>query len=66
MTQMQMNKLFNVDTRTLRNWKNGNRKELYNLLEALDLESAKKLLVQSDKSTYGGHNRKRKLLYGRN
>lgn len=52
MTQMQMNKLFNVDTRTLRNWKNGNRKELYNLLEALDLESAKKLLVQSDKSTY--------------
>ena len=52
MTQMQMNKLFNVDTRTLRNWKNGNRKELYNLLESLDLESAKKLLVQSDKSTY--------------
>ena len=52
MTQMQMNKLFNVDTRTLRNWKNGNRKELYNLLEALDLESAKKLLMQSDKNTY--------------
>lgn len=52
MTQMQMNKLFNVDTRTLRNWKNGNRKELYNLLESLDLESAKKLLVQNDKTTY--------------
>ena len=52
MTQMQMNKLFNVDTRTLRNWKNGNRKELYNLLESLDLENAKKLLVQSDKTTY--------------
>lgn len=49
---MQMNKLFNVDTRTLRNWKNGNRKELYTLLEALDLESAKRLLVQSDKNTY--------------
>ncbi|MBN2824408.1 MAG: hypothetical protein JXQ76_03710 [Campylobacterales bacterium] len=52
MTQTQMHELFKVDTRTLRNWKNGNRQELYRLLESLDYESAQKLLAQNDKNSY--------------
>ena len=40
-----MNKLLKVEYRTLNNWKNGARTELYNLLSSLDYESAKKLLT---------------------
>lgn len=44
MTQQQMNDLLGVSTRTLRHWKNSERKNLYHLLENLDFESAKNLL----------------------
>ncbi len=52
MTQTQMHQLLHVDTRTLRNWKNGNREELYSLLQNLDYKTAKRLLAQNDRSTY--------------
>ncbi len=44
MTQQQMHELFDVDTRTLRNWKKSNRSKLFNLLETLDFDDAKNLL----------------------
>lgn len=44
MTQQQMYDLLGVSTRTLRHWKNSERKDLYHLLENLDFESAKKLI----------------------
>jgi hypothetical protein len=44
MNQQQMHMLLDVPERTLRDWKNGNREKLYQLLETLDYESAKKLL----------------------
>ena len=47
-----MNKLLKVEYRTLNNWKNGARAELYNLLSSLDYESAKKLLTLGDKESY--------------
>ena len=47
-----MNKLLKVEYRTLNNWKNGARTELYNLLSSLDYESAKKLLTLGDKESY--------------
>ena len=47
-----MNKLLKVEYRTLNNWKNGARTELYNLLSSLDYESAKKLLTIGDKESY--------------
>ena len=47
-----MNKLLKVEYRTLNNWKNGARTELYNLLSSLDYENAKKLLTIGDKESY--------------
>ena len=44
MTQQEMNLLFDVDTRTLRNWKKSKRSKLFNLLETLDYDEAKTLL----------------------
>jgi len=44
MNQQQMHVLLDVPERTLRDWKNGNRGKLYQLLETLDYDSAKKLL----------------------
>ena len=44
MTPKQMNDLFGVSDRTLRHWKNSDRKDLYHLLENLDYDNAKKLL----------------------
>ncbi len=41
----QMHKLLDVPERTLRDWKNGNRDKLYQLLETLDYETAQKLLA---------------------
>lgn len=37
-----MNKLLKIDSKTLNNWKNGVRTELYSLLSSLDYESAPK------------------------
>ncbi len=51
MKQKEMSELVKVNDRTLRNWKK-NRVELYKLLENLDFEQAKKLLVSNDKETY--------------
>lgn len=45
MTQQEMNELFDIDTRTLRNWKKSKRSKLFNLLETLDFYEAKNLLV---------------------
>jgi len=44
MNQQQMHTLLDVPERTLRDWKKGNRGKLYQLLETLDYENAKKLL----------------------
>jgi len=44
MNQQQMHTLLDVPERTLRDWKKGNRGKLYQLLETLDYDSAKKLL----------------------
>ncbi|CAA6822272.1 MAG: Unknown protein [uncultured Sulfurovum sp.] len=44
MNQQQMHTLLDVPTRTLRDWKKGNRGKLYQLLETLDYEAAQKLL----------------------
>jgi len=44
MTQQEMHELFDVDTRTLRNWKKSKRSKLFNLLETLDFNEAKNLL----------------------
>ncbi len=44
MTQQEMHELFDVDTRTLRNWKKSKRSKLFNLLETLDYNEAKNLL----------------------
>ena len=44
MTQQEMHELFDVDTRTLRNWKKSKRSKLFNLLETLDFDEAKNLL----------------------
>lgn len=52
MTPRQMHKLLKVGDKTLNNWKNGTRTELYNLLSSLDYESAKKLLTMGDKEAY--------------
>ena len=52
MTPRQMHKLLKVGDKTLSNWKNGTRTELYNLLSSLDYESAKKLLTMGDKEAY--------------
>ena len=48
MKQQQMQELLGVPERTLRDWKKNNRSELYKLLEALDYDTAKKLLTQND------------------
>ena len=48
MTQEEMHKLFDVDTRTLRNWKKSKRSKLFNLLATLDFDSAKELLKMHD------------------
>ncbi len=45
--QQEMKNLLNLPERTLRDWKNNNRSELYKLLEVLDYNTAKKLLTQS-------------------
>ena len=47
MTQQQMQELLNVPERTLRDWKKGDRKKLYQLLETLDYDKAEKLLNMS-------------------
>jgi hypothetical protein len=47
MTQNQINTLLGVSTRTLRYWKNSDRKDLCKLLENLDFESAKRLMSVS-------------------
>lgn len=52
MRQVQMKQLLDVNDRTLRNWKNGNRTKLYTLLEKLDYDMAKQLLSDSDQLTY--------------
>ncbi len=52
MTPSQMNKLLRVESKTLNNWKNGARTELYSLLSSLDYGSAKKLLTVGDKEAY--------------
>ena len=36
MTPTQINKLLGVEVKTLNNWKNGDRTELYDLLSSLD------------------------------
>ena len=48
MTQQEMHELFDVDTRTLRNWKKSKRSKLFNLLETLDFNEAKTLLDSHD------------------
>ena len=48
MTQQQIQKLLNVPERTLRDWKKGNRKKLYQLLETLDYNQAEQLLNMSN------------------
>lgn len=48
MKQQQMQELLGVPERTLRDWKKNNRSELYKLLEAIDYNTAKKLLVQNN------------------
>ena len=52
MTPTQINKLLGVEVKTLNNWKNDNRTELYDLLSSLDYESAKKLLTTGNKEAY--------------
>ena len=50
MTQQEMHELFDVDTRTLRNWKKSKRSKLFSLLETLDFNEAKNLLdMHNDK-----------------
>jgi len=44
MNQQQMHELLDVPTRTLRDWKTGNRDKLYKLLETLDYNTAQQLL----------------------
>ena len=56
MTQQEMHELFDVDTRTLRNWKKSKRSKLFNLLETLDFDEAKNLL-----DTHGNEDLKRLL-----
>ncbi len=48
MKQQQMQELLGVPERTLRDWKKSNRRELYKLLEAIDYNTAKKLLLQNN------------------
>lgn len=48
MTQQEMYELFDIDTRTLRNWKKSKRSKLFNLLETLDFSEAKTLLESHD------------------
>ena len=48
MKQHQMQELLGVPGRTLRDWKNNNRSELYRLLEVIDYNTAKKLLAQNN------------------
>ncbi|MEA3434688.1 MAG: hypothetical protein U9R13_08900 [Campylobacterota bacterium] len=43
-----MQELLGVPERTLRDWKKKNRSELYKLLEAIDYNTAKKLLAQNN------------------
>ena len=52
MTPTQINKLLGVEVKTLNNWKNGARTELYDLLSSFDYESAKKLLTTGNKEAY--------------
>ena len=44
MNQQQIHKLLDVPDRTLRDWKKGDRRKLYKLLETLDYEVAQELL----------------------
>ena len=44
MKQQEMSKLLGLSARTLREWKNNNRSELYKLLKNLDVRDAEKLL----------------------
>ena len=48
MKQQQMQELLGIPERTLRDWKKNNRSELYKLLEAIDYNTAKKLLAQNN------------------
>ena len=48
MKQRQMQELLGIPERTLRDWKKNNRSELYRLLEAIDYDTAKKLLAQNN------------------
>jgi hypothetical protein len=48
MNQQQMHNLLDVPTRTLRDWKKGNRDKLYKLLETLDYDTAQQLLDMND------------------